>query len=167
MENLSNKLTELGISKVRLAKYLGVSRQMIYNYLELDDLNKWPKDKKVLLLNLLGVKSAEDVANIKVNTDYIVTVEARMANFFKTSEDYLKNDKQQSLVSINSTNLSKNEQELLQNIVTFVKDLLEDKSNSNGYNTAKYLYHFMSKEHYDKILKEGGLGFSEKSDGYL
>ena len=24
----------------------------------------------------------------------------------------------------------------------------------------KYLYHFMSKEHYDKILKEGGLGFS-------
>ena len=101
MDRLNDILHELGISKVKLAKFLGVSRQMIYNYLELDDLNKWPKDKKVLLLNLLGVKSAEDVANIKVNTDYIVTVEARMANFFKTSEDYLKNDKQQSLVSIN------------------------------------------------------------------
>ncbi len=153
MDRLNDILHELGISKVKLAKFLGVSRQMIYNYLELDDLNKWPKDKKVLLLNLLGVKSAEDVANIKVNTDYIVTVEARMANFFKTSEDYLKNDKQQSLVSINSTNLSKNEQELLQNIVTFVKDLLEDKSNSNGYNTAKYLYHFMQSMETSKETK--------------
>ena len=32
MKNLKNLFTELGISKVRLAKYLGVSRQMLYNY---------------------------------------------------------------------------------------------------------------------------------------
>ena len=57
MERLNEILHELGISKVKLAKFLGVSRQMIYNYLELDDLNKWPKDKKVLLLNLLGIKT--------------------------------------------------------------------------------------------------------------
>ena len=50
MDRLNEILHELGISKVKLAKYLGVSRQMIYNYLELDDINKWPKDKKVLLL---------------------------------------------------------------------------------------------------------------------
>ena len=43
MEKLNEVLHELGISKVKLAKYLGVSRQMIYNYLDLDDLNKWPK----------------------------------------------------------------------------------------------------------------------------
>ena len=49
MERLNEILHELGISKVKLAKFLGVSRQMIYNYLELDDINKWPKDKKVLL----------------------------------------------------------------------------------------------------------------------
>ena len=55
MERLNEILHELGISKVKLAKFLGVSRQMIYNYLDLDDLNKWPKDKKVLLLNLLGI----------------------------------------------------------------------------------------------------------------
>ena len=55
MDKLNNVLKELGISKVNLAKFLGVSRQMIYNYLELDDLNKWPKDKKVLMLNLLVV----------------------------------------------------------------------------------------------------------------
>ena len=49
MKILNELLQELGISKVRLAKYLGVSRQMVYNYLELDDLNKWPKEKKLLL----------------------------------------------------------------------------------------------------------------------
>ncbi len=43
MEELNKLLQELGISKVRLAKYLGVSRQMVYNYLELENINKWPK----------------------------------------------------------------------------------------------------------------------------
>ena len=61
MNELNNLLHELGISKVKLAKFLGVSRQMIYNYLELDDVNKWPKDKKVLLFNLLGIKSYDEM----------------------------------------------------------------------------------------------------------
>ena len=55
MEQLKNVLNSLGISKVKLAKYLGVSRQMVYNYLELDSLNKWPKEKKILLYKLLNV----------------------------------------------------------------------------------------------------------------
>ena len=42
MKKLNELFQELGISKVRLAKYLGVSRQMVYNYLELDDISKWP-----------------------------------------------------------------------------------------------------------------------------
>ena len=83
MDRLNEILHELGISKVKLAKFLGVSRQMIYNYLELDDINKWPKDKKVLLLNLLGVKSATDVDKIKVNTDYILEVESRLKRHYK------------------------------------------------------------------------------------
>ena len=33
---LSRVFKDLGFSKVKLAKYLGVSRQMVYNYLELD-----------------------------------------------------------------------------------------------------------------------------------
>ena len=52
MKKLNDLLQELGISKVRLAKYLGVSRQMVYNYLELDDIEKWPKEKKLLLFKL-------------------------------------------------------------------------------------------------------------------
>ena len=55
MRKLNSLFQDLGISKVRLAKYLGVSRQMVYNYLELDDLNKWPKEKKLLLYKLLNV----------------------------------------------------------------------------------------------------------------
>ena len=82
MEKLNEVLHELGISKVKLAKYLGVSRQMIYNYLDLDDLNKWPKDKKVLLFNLLGIKSAEELDDVKVDTDYIMDVEMRINNLF-------------------------------------------------------------------------------------
>ena len=78
MNELNNLLRELGISKVKLAKFLGVSRQMIYNYLELDNVNKWPKDKKVLLFNLLGIKSYDELKNIKVTTDYIMEVELRL-----------------------------------------------------------------------------------------
>ena len=43
MDRLNELLQELGLSKVKLAKYLGVSRQMVYNYLVLDSLDKWPK----------------------------------------------------------------------------------------------------------------------------
>ena len=75
---LADLLHELGISKVKLAKFLGVSRQMIYNYLEMDDINKWPKDKKVLLLNLLGIKNVEEMNDIKVDTNYITEVEMRL-----------------------------------------------------------------------------------------
>ena len=56
MKKLNELFQELGISKVRLAKYLGVSRQMVYNYLELDDISKWPKEKRILLCKLSFLK---------------------------------------------------------------------------------------------------------------
>ena len=56
MDKLNEILQEVGISKVKLAKYLGVSRQMIYNYLEMNDISKWPKDKKMKLFSLLDIK---------------------------------------------------------------------------------------------------------------
>lgn len=90
MERLNEILHELGISKVKLAKFLGVSRQMIYNYLELDDINKWPKDKKVMLLNLLGIKSTDEINDIKVDTDYILNVESRMNSLLDNTST--KND---------------------------------------------------------------------------
>ena len=78
MCKLNELFQELGISKVRLAKYLGVSRQMVYNYLELNDINKWPKEKKLLLFKLLDISDAKDIENIKVNTDYLMNVESRL-----------------------------------------------------------------------------------------
>ena len=60
MEKLNNILSELGISKVKLAKYLGVSRQMVYNYLELDSISKWPKEKKLLLFKLLDIEEGTE-----------------------------------------------------------------------------------------------------------
>jgi len=60
MNSLNELLQELGISKVRLAKYLNVSRQMVYNYLELEDINKWPKEKKILLLKLLDIEDGDE-----------------------------------------------------------------------------------------------------------
>lgn len=147
MNRLNDILHELGISKVKLAKVLGVSRQMIYNYLELDDLNKWPKDKKVLLFNLLGVKSAEDVENIKVDTDYILSVETRLNSLFDSSQ---KNE----FVDSNLYNgIGKKQKELLHNIVELLKENLEDEDDADSYNAYKYLYYYIQAMETSKELR--------------
>ncbi len=46
MDRLNELLQELGLSKVKLAKYLGVSRQMVYNYLVLEYLENGLKKRK-------------------------------------------------------------------------------------------------------------------------
>src|SRR5574344_3106350 len=136
MERLNEILHELGISKVKLAKFLGVSRQMIYNYLEFDDLNKWPKDKKVLLLNLLGIKSTEDLDNIKVDTDYILNVESRINSLFESAS---KSDGDES----NLNGLNDKRKELLNNIISLAKEDLEDENDTETGVTYEYLYHFI------------------------
>lgn len=138
MDKLNDILREAGVSKVKLSKYLGVSRQMIYNYLEVEDINKWPKDKKVLLLNLLGIKNANDIYNIKVDTDYIAELDARLNSII-----LVKNG-----VSVEEKNtlydgLGKRQKELLKNIVDVVKENLEDSKDDDGYNSMNYLYNFL------------------------
>ena len=60
MSKINNILSELGVSKVRLAKYLGVSRQMLYNYLACENLDEWPSEKATRLMQLLEVKSSKE-----------------------------------------------------------------------------------------------------------
>ena len=160
MDRLNDILHELGISKVKLARFLGVSRQMIYNYLELDDINKWPKDKKVLLLNLLGIKSADELDNIKVNTDYIMTVEARINSLFEKEQEQCDFNDNMDIYE----GLSKRQKDLLHNIVEFIKENISDDDSDGTFNTYKYLYHFMQTMEVSKELKYI-LGYFAKSSG--
>ena len=146
MTRLNEILHELGISKVKLAKFLGVSRQMIYNYLELDSINKWPKDKKVLLLNLLGIKSSNELNSIKIDTDYIMSVEARINSLIDNK------------VPSNDDNyifegLSKNQKELLSNIIDVIKEKLDDDKDIESFYTMKYLYNYLQSIDTSRELK--------------
>ncbi len=160
MERLNDILRELGISKVKLAKCLGVSRQMIYNYLELDDLNKWPKDKKVILLNILGIKTAEELNDIKVDTDYIMDVEMRINSLFENSN---KSDVADNNAVFSGLGIK--QKELLHNIIDEVKERLEDDQDDNAYSSMLYLYHYLQTMESSKELKFI-LAYMSKAAGY-
>lgn len=138
MKRLNELLQELGISKVRLAKYLGVSRQMVYNYLELDDLNKWPKEKKLLLFKLLDITdgSEDTISEIKVTTDYLMTVENRLNQGVKNTSDL------DSFFDLKG--LSKENQTLLADITYLLKEkLLEENKQEENRFAVLYLYHML------------------------
>ena len=78
VEKINLILKKANISKVNLAGYLGVSRQMVYNYLDGSDLSKLPNEKCQLLFELLNVNSAEEIMNIDVNGDYLQTVGSKI-----------------------------------------------------------------------------------------
>jgi len=138
MNKLNELLQELGISKVRLAKYLGVSRQMVYNYLELDDLNKWPKEKKLLLFKLLDITDGDEktINGIKVTTDYLMNVENRLNQGVKSSSDL---DSYFDLKGLN-----KEDQTLLADITYLLKEkLLDNPKHEENYYAILYLYHML------------------------
>lgn len=137
MSTLSELFQELGISKVRLAKYLGVSRQMVYNYLELDDINKWPKEKKLLLLKLLGIEEGTDdaISAIKVTTDYLMAVESRLNQGVKLSSDLDTH--------FDFKGLNKENQVLLSDITYLLKEKLSEDNNGENYYAILYLYHML------------------------
>lgn len=135
MKELNTLLGELGISKVKLAKYLGVSRQMIYNYLELDSLSKWPQEKRIMLLKLLDIEDGSDktIKNIKITSEYLENVEARLNQNVKDSGNQIFNYK----------NLTKEEQELLNDLVFLIKEKFTEEKNKDTYYTFLYLYHVL------------------------
>ena len=138
MNKLNDLLQELGVSKVRLAKYLGVSRQMVYNYLELNDINKWPKEKKILLFKLLDVTDGDDetIGSINVTTEYLMEVENRLNQGVKSSSDL------DSYFDLKG--LSKEEQNLLMDITYLLKErMLDEKNKKENVASATYLYHLL------------------------
>lgn len=134
MKKLNEILSEIGISKVKLAKYLGVSRQMVYNYLEMDDINSWPLEKKMKLFNLLQIKSSDDIENIVINNDFI-----KHANNLINENDIMVEKG-----SINFSGLKQNDQEILNDIIFLLKEkLLDDDKENDGTIICKYLHYFL------------------------
>jgi len=161
MKKLNDVLQELGVTKVRLAKYLGVSRQMVYNYLELEDINKWPKEKKLLLFKLLDIEDGEEgtIEGIKVTTEYLMAVENRLNQGVKNSSD-LDN-------YFDLKGLSKEEQTLLADITYLLKEkLIDDNKKSENYYAILYLYHMLQSLDNVPELKYI-FGYMSKTTGFI
>ena len=157
MKELNIVLTELGISKVRLAKYLGVSRQMLYNYLAIEDINNWPKEKAAKLLSLLNIEKIDELKDLKINGEYIIEVEGRLNEGVKdsSSKDIIADLK----------GFNKKEQELLSDIINILKEKLSSDKTKDTYNTYLYLYHFLQSMETNNELKYI-LGYVSKSLGF-
>lgn len=158
MDKLNEILQEVGISKVKLAKYLGVSRQMIYNYLEMNDISRWPKDKKMKLFNLLDIKEASEINNIIVNTEFINKVDSVLnneGNNVSVSHSEL----------IEFKDLKPREQELLNDIIFLIKERFLEGSNES-YITYKYLLNFIQGLENVKELKYV-MGYFNKLLGFV
>ncbi len=157
MKELNIVLTELGISKVRLAKYLGVSRQMLYNYLGIDDINNWPKEKAAKLLSLLNIESISDLSDLKITGEYIIEVESRLNEGVK--------DTSSKEVIADLKGFNKKEQELLADIINLLKEKLSNDKTKDTYNTYLYLFHFLQSMETTDELKYI-LGYMSKSLGF-
>ena len=132
MNEINRLINECGLSKVNVAKYLGVSRQMLYNYLGFKSLDELPKDKLNKLLSLFGVEKESELKKIKVDKTFIEQIEAKLDN----DDNILNKDLN------NLSGLNKKEQALLSDIIGLLKEKLEDDK-ENGYNTLKYLFYFL------------------------
>ena len=165
MNELNTVLTELGISKVRLAKYLGVSRQMLYNYLAIDDIKNWPKEKAAKLLSLLNIDYISELSNIKINGEYIIEVENRL------NESVKENTSKEVLADLKGFN--KKEQELLSDIINLLKNKLSSDKTKDTFNAYVYLYHFIQSMETTEELKyilafmSKTLGFTDPMEFYF
>lgn len=131
---------------------------MVYNYLELDDLNKWPKEKRILLYRLLDVKDANSINYINVTTDYMLGVESRLIKGMRLQGE--------GSTSIDIKGLNYESEQLLTDIVNLVKERLsEDDYKKENFYIFKYLYHTL--QLIDEIPEIKYIfGYMSKTGGY-
>ena len=143
VEKINLILKKANISKVNLAKYLGVSRQMVYNYLDSTDLSKLPNEKCQLLFELLNVKSADEILALEINKEYLQTVGSRIFD------------------------RNKEEIELINDITLMSKNILLENKGREGeaLATVTYLHHFIENLNAIKELKYI-LAYFSKNYGY-
>ena len=135
MKEASRIINEANISKVSIAKFLGVSRQMLYNYLALEKIEDLPKDKQNKLLMLFGVDREGDLKNIKVNDTYIELLESRI------NDGIIDTTNRESISDLRG--LNKKEQTVLADIITLLKDKLLNDEDEISYHTLRYLLMFL------------------------
>ena len=157
MSKIGTVLSEIGVSKVRLAKYLGVSRQMLYNYLACDRLEDWPSEKATRLMQLLEVKSEKELEDLVIDGDYIIKVDTKLNEGVKVA---LSSNSLGDLKGFN-----RKEVEILTDLTTLLKDRLKDDKTKDTYNTYVYLYHFLQSMETNKELKYL-LAFVSKLTGF-
>ena len=159
VEKVNQILKQANISKVNLAKYLGVSRQMIYNYFDGDDLSKLPNDKCQLLYDLLDVKSSEEILNIKLDNEYLQKVSNKMYRKKKNTS------KKEEVIELSG--LDKEEVNLISDISLMLKNIILDNKSREGeaIETVRYVYNFIQNLSTNKELKYV-LGYFSKNFGY-
>ena len=157
VEKINVILKEANISKVNLAKYLGVSRQMVYNYLDGEDLSKLSNDKSQALFTLLDVKNEEELKKLELTKEYIQTVGNKLFNSKKPTVK--KNE------FIELAGLRSEEQTLISDIVFLMKEMLNEDKTKNSYTTLIYFYHLLQASTKMKEAKYI-LGYISKSIGF-
>ncbi len=157
VEKINVILREANISKVNLAKYLNVSRQMVYNYLDGDDLSKLSNDKCQLLFKLLNVKTEEELKNVELTDEYIQQVGNKIFNSKKNPV------KKSEIIEL--TGLRKEEQDLISDIVFQLKEFLNEDKTKSSQVLLTYIYQFLQAVGNNKEMKYI-LGYVSKSLGY-
>lgn len=118
---------------------------MLYNYLAEDSLEKWPKEKAIKLLTLLGVKDEKEISKIKIDGEYILEIENRLKDGLSTDNDKLK--------SLDLKGLNKKEQEVLTNIISLLTEKIVNDKTKETYYSYKYLYYFLQSMDTTRELK--------------
>lgn len=158
VEKINAILKKANISKVNLAKYLGVSRQMVYNYLDGEDLSNVPNEKCQLLYKLLNVKSEQGIIDIELTTEYIEEVGNKIFTSKKVTTQ------KDEIIELNG--LKKEEQEVISDIVFILKEMLNEDKSKTSLTTMTYFYHFLQAMSNTKELKYI-LGYVSKAAGYI
>lgn len=144
MKGIENIINECGISKVRVAKYLGVSRQMLYNYFNMEVKNI-SKEKVNKIFKLFDIENEKDIAKILVDEEYIKKVEERL------NLELLDVSNKENISNLSG--LNKKEQEILIDIFNILKENLSEDKTNISYDTLRYLYHYLQAMESMKELK--------------
>ena len=159
IEKINLILKKANISKVNLSKYLGVSRQMVYNYFDSKDLSKLPNEKCQLLFDLLDVSSEKEILDIEITNDYLQKIGSKIFDNKKSTS------KKEELIDFGG--LRKNEIEMITEISQMLKNILMEEKGREGeaFATVEYVHHFIENLSSTKELKYL-LGFFSKNFGY-